>query len=159
MKFKSSSSKGFTLIELLVVVAIISLLSSVVLAVLRDAREKAAYSKFDTEILQLRTAVSLYRADHNNSYPTSLSTFESLVGELHLNGYLPVNNINIPAVYHDPTITPSISENNVSLSCGSAGPSGSDYILYIIADEEVSKLPRLYTDGTIEPSFYYCAEL
>jgi len=60
--------KGFTLIELLVVVAIISLLSSVVLASIRDARQKAQAKAFRQEIAQFVNALELYRIDHNN-YP------------------------------------------------------------------------------------------
>lgn len=51
--------RGFTLIELLVVVAIISLLSSIVLAALKDARQKAKLNSISSEMTQLRTEVEL----------------------------------------------------------------------------------------------------
>ncbi len=65
MKFRS---KGFTLIELLVVVAIISLLSSIVLASVKEAREKAQASKFRQELQQLVVALELYKTE-NGKYP------------------------------------------------------------------------------------------
>lgn len=64
-------SKGFTLIELLVVVSIISLLSSVILASIRDARQKAEAKAFRQEIMQFVNAVELYRADNNGQLPTA----------------------------------------------------------------------------------------
>jgi type II secretion system protein G len=69
MKIKT---KGFTLIELLVVVAIISLLSSVVLAAVGDAREKAKARAFRQELSQFVNAMELYRID-NNRYPENFS--------------------------------------------------------------------------------------
>lgn len=62
------SSKGFTLIELLVVVAIISLLSSVVLTSLKDARDKAKASAFRQSTNQFINALELYKSTNNN-YP------------------------------------------------------------------------------------------
>jgi prepilin-type N-terminal cleavage/methylation domain-containing protein len=70
----SKLSKGFTLIELLVVIAIISLLSSVVLAAVNDARDKAKARAFREELMQLVTALELYRADHND-YPLEPGDF------------------------------------------------------------------------------------
>jgi len=50
--FKQNRKKGFTLIELLVVISVISLLSSVILASLRSARDKARTAKAQMEIDQ-----------------------------------------------------------------------------------------------------------
>ena len=65
--------RGFTLIELLVVVSIISLLSTVVLASLKDAREKAIASKTRAEFEEFIKALELYKAD-NGFYPYQDST-------------------------------------------------------------------------------------
>lgn len=56
-------SKGFTLIELLVVISIISLLSSVVLASVNDARDKAKARAFRASVMQFVNALELYRSD------------------------------------------------------------------------------------------------
>lgn len=57
------NTQGFTLIELLVVIAIIGLLSSVVLASLNTAREKAKVANSVAQVRELRTVVSLYMND------------------------------------------------------------------------------------------------
>lgn len=63
-------NRGFTLLELLVVVAIIGLLASVILASLSKVREKARDSYRRQALVQLRTALELYR-DKNNAYPST----------------------------------------------------------------------------------------
>lgn len=65
---KLKNHKAFTLIELLVVIAIIGLLSSVVLASLNSARQKARVAWRVSNLTQLRSALELYYSD-NNSYP------------------------------------------------------------------------------------------
>ena len=60
--------RGFTLIELLVVISIIGLLSSVVLASLKEAQVKAKISKTLTEMKQFQYALELFRND-NGHYP------------------------------------------------------------------------------------------
>ena len=54
-------SRGFTLIELLVVIAIIGVLSSVILASLNSARDRAKNAKAKQEILQIARAVDAAR--------------------------------------------------------------------------------------------------
>ncbi|MEK7621655.1 MAG: prepilin-type N-terminal cleavage/methylation domain-containing protein [Patescibacteria group bacterium] len=66
---------GFTLIELLVVISIISLLSSIVFASLNQARVKARDSKRVQDLIQLRNALELYRADYGR-YPPPILDFD-----------------------------------------------------------------------------------
>ncbi len=58
-KKSSSFERGLTLIELLVVVSIISLLSSIVLASLRESRGKAQDSKVVSQLLEMRSVAEL----------------------------------------------------------------------------------------------------
>ncbi len=60
--------RGFTLIELLVVVSIISMLASVVLVSLGQARQTARNSVDIQNLAQLRTALELYKGVHGH-YP------------------------------------------------------------------------------------------
>jgi len=55
--------KGFTLIELLVVISIISLLSTVTFASLGSARDKAKIAKAQSDLVQLRNAISIMGED------------------------------------------------------------------------------------------------
>lgn len=77
--------QGFTLIELLVVIAIIGILSSVVLASLNTAREKARDAKRISDVKQLQLALELY-FDSNGMYPASTLAASTLVAD----GYIAV---------------------------------------------------------------------
>lgn len=78
ISLKQRNARGFTLIELLVVIAIIGILSSVVLASLNTARAKARDASRKTELLQMQTALEMYRTG-NNSYPSSGGSWRGAV--------------------------------------------------------------------------------
>lgn len=61
-----NNKKGFTLIELLVVVAIISLLSSIVMASLNSARAKSDDAFVKQQLMAMRTAAELYYQTNGN---------------------------------------------------------------------------------------------
>lgn len=61
---RGSRTRGFTLIELLVVISIIGLLSSIVLASLVTARNKAKVSAFRQEIMQFVNAIELFKSQY-----------------------------------------------------------------------------------------------
>jgi len=80
-KTRRDSQAGFTLIELLVVIAIIGLLSSVVLASLNGARERARDARRLADMQQLRVALELYYSANNRypNYSTDANYFLRLV--------------------------------------------------------------------------------
>ena len=59
------SQGGFTLIELLVVIAIIAILSTIVLASLGTARQRARDTRAKSELSQLRAQAELYFTNGN----------------------------------------------------------------------------------------------
>lgn len=66
-----NNKKGFTLIELLVVIAIIGILSSVVLASLNTARDKAKNASIQSNLDTVRVQAELYYSDTSNTYGTA----------------------------------------------------------------------------------------
>lgn len=64
--------KGFTLIELLVVISLIGVLTTLVVANLNSARERARDATRKSDLRNIQTALRLYYND-TGSYPTSSS--------------------------------------------------------------------------------------
>ena len=67
---KYNFKSGFTLIELLVVIAIISLLATLAITSLNNARIKSRDAKRLADMRQIQISLALYY-DKNNNYPTS----------------------------------------------------------------------------------------
>jgi len=63
---------GFTLIELLVVVSIIGILTTLVMANLNSARERARDAQRKSDLHNIQTALRLYYND-NSQFPSSLT--------------------------------------------------------------------------------------
>jgi prepilin-type N-terminal cleavage/methylation domain-containing protein len=65
-----SHEKGFTLVELLVAMAIIGLLAGLVFATVGPSRESAKITKAVEDVVQIRNAIELYRADTGFTPPS-----------------------------------------------------------------------------------------
>lgn len=133
MKIKT---KGFTLIELLVVVAIISLLSSIVLAAVRDAKFKAEQRAYKQYLIQVVNAIELYRSS-SNSFPAS-ATLETMIN----------NNLSSFIKYQKP---PSFVSGTIEYttegggySCGLAGRR--EYIIRFPSSQASIDFKRAYPD-------------
>ncbi len=66
--------KGFTLIELLVVIAIIGILASMFMVALGGARAKGRDAQRKSDLRQLKAALELYAADHDDAYVSTTGT-------------------------------------------------------------------------------------
>jgi prepilin-type N-terminal cleavage/methylation domain-containing protein len=66
---KIKKTSGFTLIELLVVISIISLLASIVLGSLSQARTKALDARRISSLREVQKAMELYAINNNGLYP------------------------------------------------------------------------------------------
>ena len=142
---RQNRKKGFTLLELLFVIAIIALLSSIVLANLANARQKAVDSRIAEDYIQLRNASEVYYSDHG-SYPLDLYPL------IPPNG----NYISMPADPIDPQHNPSSpkgSGNSYHLSakdtanCGAA-PDGNvhPFIYVYYGSGIVAPNPHMWLD-------------
>jgi prepilin-type N-terminal cleavage/methylation domain-containing protein len=65
---KVTTKEGFTLIELLVVIAIISLLSTITLTFMQDARTRAEDTRIVSQVTQFQNAVALFVTEEGR-YP------------------------------------------------------------------------------------------
>lgn len=65
---KKQSQRGFTLVELLIVVIILAILAAIIIPQFTAATDDAVQSAYDTNIANIRSAIDLYRQQHQE-YP------------------------------------------------------------------------------------------
>ena len=67
--FAVKSRDGFTLIEMLIVIIILGILAMVIIPQITVSQEDAKMSTLKTNLAGIRSAIELYYAQHNNTYP------------------------------------------------------------------------------------------
>lgn len=137
------------------VISIISLLSSVVLASIKDARQKAQINAFVVQMKQVQIALESYRNDYGK-YPDPVSSFT-------LNTYIQENlsqyiqPIQYPSFINSETTEIYIPGSSI-WRCNTSGTS-TTYIIKIVKPGGVS-LPyntvTSNTGGVISGGNYYC---
>ncbi len=70
---KIGAQQGFTLVELLIVVIILAILAAIIVPQFTAATDDATQSAYDTNIANIRSAVDLYRQQHQE-YPGNLTS-------------------------------------------------------------------------------------
>ncbi len=170
MRIIDKKKKGFTLIELLVVVAIISLLSSIVMASLNSARVKARDATRMSDMREIQKAIELYysNAGHYPNGPFNNGSYASCWGLSGTNGATPdkwipdgsdFNWINghISRLPQDPINNCIWPWGNAGAAPGTAGTYEywSDGNKYLIAArlENTSSPHRAEVTGIIDPRF------
>jgi prepilin-type N-terminal cleavage/methylation domain-containing protein len=68
--FRRRAAQGFTLIELLIVVIIIAILAAIAIPQFANTSNDAQESALDANLSTVRSAIELYRVQHNNRYPS-----------------------------------------------------------------------------------------
>lgn len=79
--------KGFTLIELVMVIVIISLLAVIIVPKFVGQRAQAEIASTKANLESLRTAIQLYYASEDGSYPASLAALTEaapVTGEIYM---------------------------------------------------------------------------
>ncbi|MDH3350628.1 MAG: prepilin-type N-terminal cleavage/methylation domain-containing protein [Gammaproteobacteria bacterium] len=72
-RLKMQSQRGFTLVELLIVVIILAILAAIIIPQFTAATDDAVQSAYDTNIANIRSAIDLYRQQHQ-AYPGAVTS-------------------------------------------------------------------------------------
>ena len=111
--------KGFTLIELLVVIAIIGILSSIALASLNTAKNKASDAVIKADLANVRAQAELYSDEHGNSYGVEKVANTTCTADLFSDSSIQLAIQNIKSQNSNVDLTCAIGENGTSWSLSS----------------------------------------
>lgn len=163
----NKNNGGFTLIELLVVISIISILSTVILAGVKEIRNKAEIRAFEKELLDIRTAVYLYREKTGN-WPNSFYSYDGLsfpklVEELYVGGVYSSKTIKMPKDVAADAMTafkadPRPGYSASKYGCGSSNYSDIAYIIFFYSDYVDGYYQSITGNRPIKTSFPYLYE-
>ena len=67
------AQRGFTLVELLIVVIILAILAAIVIPQFSSSTTDANEAALDSNLNALRSAIELYKAQHNGVYPGAVA--------------------------------------------------------------------------------------
>jgi prepilin-type N-terminal cleavage/methylation domain-containing protein len=173
-----NGAAGFTLIELLVVIAIIGLLASILLVSLNSVRNKASIVKFKADLIQLQTAITLYKENNNGAWPNAMydednnpntppndsnvgGTLDQLASELHAANLFGADKITIPSVIYTPSNIKTGLKNGgdyFKYGCGNPGSYLTLEYMIIFSANNASYRPLLashFPEKYIETGSYY----
>ncbi|HXK37995.1 MAG TPA: type II secretion system protein [Candidatus Paceibacterota bacterium] len=144
-EFKSShkSSNGFTIPELLIVVSAIALLSSIVIAALMRARERAFVARMGSDFAQINRAVEAYRTQNSNSPCIDADMTSNDMTDTYEKGAL--------VGYYTWPKTPFNNDYYLGYTGTPGNPSASNnYYIGIIMPSDIALIfDRLYDDGNL----------
>ena len=72
--FRTQRNKGFTLVEILIVVIILGILAAIVIPQFTNASTDARRNSLTSQLQTLRSQLELYKLQHNDRLPTSITT-------------------------------------------------------------------------------------
>lgn len=149
MIFLSKKTKGFTLIELLVVISIIGILSSVVLASLNEARNKASLEAVRQDLRTLANEAAIYYESNGNYADTAVYN-GCEVGLA--NSFIDANSNSFAA------ITQAVGHARVVTGeqLPDGAESGGYYYCYIYAEEDEWGAAVYVGFISGDDEFYYC---
>jgi general secretion pathway protein G len=117
--FRRYASKGFTLIELLIVVIIIAILAAIAIPQFSNTAGDAQESALDANLSTMRSAIELYRVQHNNVYPGITTSVIADAGCAGAGGVVGTGAVNTAAAFQQQLIGFS---NQAGQTCTVAAP-------------------------------------
>lgn len=166
MTYFQKNRAGFTIIELIVVVAIISLLTSVVIASLQSAKTKSQNAARLSGVDQIDKALQLYLTKTNSLLPSTGGVWQCIgltSGTCWAAPYSPATTLNtaltgnISSIPKDPAIPAGTNGDYFIYNSAFTGTSGTgSYVSWMVNDLGNGSCGRGYIYGGPAAGFYQC---